>query len=71
MASGRSSEFPSTSLRRVSLDAADMIAREPHESNYDSGNRSPDAQSSNDDPLSDLLYSGWNPDLPDPATLDH
>jgi len=41
MASGRSSEFPSASLRRVSLDAADMTSRESHESNFDSGNRSP------------------------------
>lgn len=48
-----------------------MTAHEFHESKFDSGNRSPDAQSSNEDPLSDLLYSGWNPDLPDPATLDH
>lgn len=23
------------------------------------------------DPFMDLLFSGWNPDLPDPNTLDH
>jgi hypothetical protein len=23
------------------------------------------------DSLSGLIYSGWNPDLPDPAVLDH
>ncbi|KAF8730486.1 hypothetical protein AX14_005539 [Amanita brunnescens Koide BX004] len=70
-ASNHSSEFSSASLPRVSLSAVDMTAHEFHESKFDSGNRSPDAQSSNEDPLSDLLYSGWNPDLPDPATLDH
>lgn len=23
------------------------------------------------DPFMDLLFSGWNPDLPDPGTLNH
>jgi len=23
------------------------------------------------DPFMDLLFSGWNPDLPDPARLNH
>lgn len=23
------------------------------------------------EPFMDLLFSGWNPDLPDPAVLDH
>jgi hypothetical protein len=26
---------------------------------------------SGDDPYMSLLFSGWNPDLPDPATLRH
>ncbi|KAF9069139.1 hypothetical protein BDP27DRAFT_1522180 [Rhodocollybia butyracea] len=60
-----SSQSPSSqgiSLPHASLSMTDLSQR--NESS------SPDL-STNGDPFMELLFSGWNPDLPDPATLNH
>jgi len=52
-----------------------LIAPDSPETRFRSASRSPELQNvnvqSNPDPFMDLLFSGWNPDLPDPATLNH
>ncbi|EAU93065.2 hypothetical protein CC1G_06785 [Coprinopsis cinerea okayama7 len=63
-------------LPRASL-AMNLIAPETPESRLRSETGSPDAtagkqaSSGDTDPFMDLLFSGWNPDLPEPSVLDH
>ncbi|KDR85087.1 hypothetical protein GALMADRAFT_233700 [Galerina marginata CBS 339.88] len=58
-----------------SLTLMNLIAPESPESRFRSTSGSPELQNvsikSGSDPFMDLLFSGWNPDLPDPATLNH
>jgi hypothetical protein len=55
-----------------------LIAPDTPESRLRSETGSPDmaaagkqAGSGDSDPFMDLLFSGWNPDLPEPSVLDH
>lgn len=52
-----------------------MMSTENPETSYRSKSRSPEllniGRRPSSDPFMDLLFSGWNPDLPDPATLSH
>ncbi|KAF8168009.1 hypothetical protein B0H34DRAFT_814905 [Crassisporium funariophilum] len=63
--------LPHASLALMNLIAPD----DSPETRFRSSSGSPELQNvsvkSNPDPFMDLLFSGWNPDLPDPATLDH
>ncbi|KAJ7293658.1 hypothetical protein C8J57DRAFT_1269605 [Mycena rebaudengoi] len=59
--------LPHASLAMMNLISPDSEAR------FRSDSGSPDLRTiaSSPDPLMDLLFLGWNPDLPDPATLNH
>ncbi|KAF9473118.1 hypothetical protein BDN70DRAFT_886160 [Pholiota conissans] len=69
----QTSEAGGIALPQVAL--MNIIAPDSPESRFRSKSGSPDlqnvAEKSNSDPFMDLLFSGWNPDLPDPATLNH
>ncbi|KAG2023389.1 nuclear protein [Coprinopsis cinerea AmutBmut pab1-1] len=71
-----SSDSANMTLPRASL-AMNLIAPETPESRLRSETGSPDAtagkqaSSGDTDPFMDLLFSGWNPDLPEPSVLDH
>ncbi|KAF9569661.1 hypothetical protein CPC08DRAFT_652540 [Agrocybe pediades] len=69
-----SSDAAGISLPHASLTVMNLIAPGSPETRFRSTSRSPELQNanvSNPDPFMDLLFSGWNPDLPDPATLNH
>ncbi|PFH54563.1 hypothetical protein AMATHDRAFT_134575 [Amanita thiersii Skay4041] len=66
-----SSEISPISLPQVSLSVAESLPPELREETFSTRLKNPDLQTSGSAPVSDLLFSGWNPDLPDPATLDH
>ncbi len=57
------------------LNLINIITSESPETRFRSASGSPVMQDvsgrSSSDPFMDLLFSGWNPDLPDPATLNH
>ena len=57
------------SLPHSSLALVDTTASESPESRFRSISGSPGLKPS--DPFMDLLFSGWDPDLPDPNTLNH
>ncbi|KAJ7631002.1 hypothetical protein FB45DRAFT_793800 [Roridomyces roridus] len=63
------------SLPHASLAMMNLIAPEASEARFRSESDSPDlrtiASQGSPDPLMDLLFLGWNPDLPDPNTLNH
>lgn len=62
-------------LPQASLAILDLIAPDSPETRFRSSSGSPELQNVNakpgSDPFMDLLFSGWNPDLPDPTTLNH
>ena len=57
------------------LNLINIIASESPETRFRSASGSPVMHDvsgrSSSDPFMDLLFSGWNPDLPDPTTLNH
>ncbi|KAJ7070957.1 hypothetical protein C8F01DRAFT_1108482 [Mycena amicta] len=63
------------SLPHVSLPMMNLVSKDAPETRFGSENGSPDLANvpsqNSPDPLMDLLFLGWNPDLPDPATLNH
>ncbi|KAJ7181742.1 hypothetical protein C8R43DRAFT_970241 [Mycena crocata] len=69
---GNGSDQGGISLPHASLAMMNLISPEP---DFRSESGSPDlrtiASQNSPDPLMDLLFLGWNPDLPDPATLSH
>ncbi|KAF8641137.1 hypothetical protein AX17_000779 [Amanita inopinata Kibby_2008] len=62
---------PSISLPQVYFNVIDHVPPKSHETMCNANNGSLDVQSSGSDSFSGVLFSGWNPDLPDPSTLDH
>ncbi|KAH9950496.1 hypothetical protein B0H21DRAFT_537444 [Amylocystis lapponica] len=63
-------------LPNASLDMVNSLSSGSPESQFrgSSGSGSPDTQrpgSGHSNPWQDLLYSGWDPDLPDPEPLNH
>ncbi|KAF9015259.1 hypothetical protein BDQ17DRAFT_1340748 [Cyathus striatus] len=62
-------------LPHASLAIMNLIGSESPELRFRSESGSPEllnsGRKSSNDPFMDLLFSGWNPDLPDPATLNH
>jgi hypothetical protein len=63
-------------LPHASLDMMNMnlIPSDSPKSRYSSESGSPElrtALSKEPEPFMDMLYSGWNPDLPDPPLLNH
>jgi hypothetical protein len=71
----RQSDAGGITLPHASLALMNLIAPDSPGTRFRSASRSPELQDispkSNSDPFMDLLFSGWNPDLPDPATLNH
>jgi hypothetical protein len=69
----QTSETGGIALPQLTL--LNIIAPDSPETRFRSKSGSPDVQTaggkSNSDPFMDLLFSGWNPDLPEPATLNH
>lgn len=64
------------SLPQAPLSMMNLIAPETSDATrFRSPSGSPQLSNANkdasSDPFMDLLFSGWNPDLPDPATLNH
>ena len=60
------------SLPHASLDLGSGAAANSPRSVYRGSTGSPDVlHGSNGDQYMDMLFSGWDPDLPDPATLEH
>lgn len=70
------SDMGGISLPRASLSMM-SLASENNEARFRSESDSPKLHSghsktaSGGDPFMELLFSGWNPDLPDPSTLNH
>lgn len=71
----RQSDAGGIALPHASLALMNLIAPDSPGTRFRSASGSPEPQDvsakSNSDPFMDLLFSGWNPDLPDPATLNH
>jgi hypothetical protein len=68
-------DITGTSLSPPSNAILDFLTPSP-ETRFQSASLSPDLPNTSalaiePDPLMDLLFSGWNTDLPDPATLNH
>lgn len=67
------SDVPGISLPHASLSMMNLINRESGDLRSES--KSPDAHSAKGNGTSesfmDLLFLGWNPDLPDPQALNH
>ncbi|KAF5355639.1 hypothetical protein D9756_003845 [Leucocoprinus leucothites] len=62
------------SLPQASITMMNLITPDSPQQQVRSDSGSPDlstAPKSGSDPFMDLLFSGWNPDLPDPNTLNH
>lgn len=61
------------SLARTSLDR--FMPSESPELHFRNDSHSPELRilspKDNSDPFMSLLFSGWNPDLPDPPVLNH
>ncbi|KAJ6503448.1 hypothetical protein C8R47DRAFT_1106227 [Mycena vitilis] len=72
---GNGSDAGGISLPHASLAMMNLISPDAADSQFRSESGSPDlrtiASHSSPDPLMDLLFLGWNPDLPDPTTLNH
>ncbi|KAJ6610076.1 hypothetical protein B0H10DRAFT_2061972 [Mycena sp. CBHHK59/15] len=72
---GNGSDSGGISLPHASLAMMNLISPESSEARFRSESGSPDlrtiASQGSPDPLMDLLFLGWNPDLPDPSTLNH
>jgi hypothetical protein len=68
--SGHSSELSNVPLRRASFGAVVEAAQKCHATNFDGVTGSPHSRASDND-LSELMFSGWEPDLPNPAALGH
>lgn len=61
-------------LSHSSLAVGNMLTPESPERRFRTTSGSPELQSvslKSSDPFMDLLFSGWNPDLPDPNILNH
>ncbi|KAH9486845.1 hypothetical protein JR316_0000910 [Psilocybe cubensis] len=58
-------------LPQAPLNIIDLIAPDSPQTRFRSSSGSPQLQKPGTDPFMDLLFSGWNPDLPDPTTLNH
>ncbi|KIM48115.1 hypothetical protein M413DRAFT_439826 [Hebeloma cylindrosporum] len=71
----RQSDAGGITLPHASLALMNLIAPDSPGTRFRSASGSPELQDvsakSNSDSFVDLLFSGWNPDLPDPATLNH
>ncbi|KAK1232697.1 hypothetical protein PQX77_004173 [Marasmius sp. AFHP31] len=63
------------SLPQASLAMTPTLSSTTPDPQFRSESGSPEMQTSSkggsSDPFMDLLFLGWNPDLPDPATLNH
>ena len=72
-ANRQGSDVGGKSLPHSSLALADTITPESLEAQFRSTSGSPEFQNSlkPSDAFVDLLFSGWDPDLPDPDTLNH
>ena len=72
-ANGQGPDVGGKSLPHSSLALADIIARGGEETQFRSTSGSPEFRNSlkPSDAFVDLLFSGWDPDLPDPDTLNH
>ncbi|KAJ7837528.1 hypothetical protein B0H14DRAFT_2791028 [Mycena olivaceomarginata] len=72
---GNGSDNGGISLPHASLAMMNLISSDAPDTRFRSESGSPDmrtiASQSSPDPLMDLLFLGWNPDLPDPTTLNH
>jgi hypothetical protein len=72
---GNGSDSGGISLPHASLAMMNLISPEASDTQFRSESGSPDlrtiASQGSPDPLMDLLFLGWNPDLPDPTTLNH
>ncbi|KAJ7225441.1 hypothetical protein GGX14DRAFT_420493 [Mycena pura] len=69
------SDSSAITLPHLSLPMMNLISTGTQDGRFGSESGSPDLganpSQSSPDPLMDLLFLGWNPDLPDPATLNH
>jgi hypothetical protein len=66
----------SMSLPQAALDIANLMATDTPEACIRNSSGSPElhtfgSKPGTADPFMDLLFSGWNPDLPDPPVLNH
>src|ERR1700722_15291388 len=59
------------SLPHASLAMANLMPADNPNSRFQNENGSPQMATKGSDPFMDLLFSGWNPDLPDPPLLNH
>lgn len=62
------------SLPQASITMMNLITPDSPQQQIRSDSGSPEltaASKPGSDPFMDLLFSGWNPDLPDPNTLNH
>jgi len=73
--SRRDSDAGNIALPQASLALMNLIATDHPDTRFRSASNSPELRNvsvkTSADPFMDLLFSGWNPDLPDPATLNH
>ncbi|KAJ8084105.1 hypothetical protein PM082_002872 [Marasmius tenuissimus] len=73
--SGPSLDTVGISLPQASLSMTPTLSSTTPDPQFRSESGSPEMQTSSkggsSDPFMDLLFLGWNPDLPDPATLNH
>jgi hypothetical protein len=73
-ANRRAPDVGGIALPHSSLALVDIIAPEGSETPFCNTGGSPELQGVSlkpSDPFMDLLFSGWDPDLPDPNTLNH
>jgi hypothetical protein len=69
-----SSQHSDISVPRASMSMMSLTTPEASEARHQSGSPELYALNSNKpspDPFLDLLFLGWNSDLPDPSTLNH
>ncbi|ESK89307.1 hypothetical protein Moror_1245 [Moniliophthora roreri MCA 2997] len=74
--SAPSSEIGGISLPHAALSMPNNISPSPSDAPFRGESGSPELRTASStkngaDPFMDLLFLGWNPDLPDPATLNH
>ncbi|KAF9056260.1 hypothetical protein BJ165DRAFT_1336075 [Panaeolus papilionaceus] len=74
-ASRQPSDNGGITLPQASLALMNLVAPDDQDARFRSSSSSPTVPNvsvkSSSDPFMDLLFSGWNPDLPDPTTLNH
>lgn len=61
-------------LPHASMSMMNLVSEISPDMSFHNGSDSPDiglSKSSGADPFMDLLFLGWNTDLPDPTTLNH